>query len=54
MFAGVGQGFTRLAIVVDEENNLSPDQSQSGPPKETVSPLKGVVELGTHSRIGED
>jgi len=54
MLARVGKGFARLATIVDEENNLGPDQSQSGPPEETVSPLEGIVELVAHGGVGED
>ena len=54
VFAGVGEGLARLATVVDKEDDLGPDQSQSGPTEETVSPLEGIVELVAHARVGED
>ena len=54
VLTGVGEGLAWLAVVVDEENNLGPDQSQSGPPEETVSPLKGIMELSTYAGVGED
>lgn len=50
----MGQGFARLSVIVDKENNLGPDQSQSGPPEETMSPFKRVVEFDTHIGVGED
>ena len=49
VLAGVGERLARFAAVVDEENNLSPDQCQGGPPEETVSPLKGIMELGARA-----
>ena len=54
MLAGVGEGLAWLATVVDKEDDLGPDQSQSGPTKETVSPLERIVELAAHSGVGED
>lgn len=54
MFASAGQGLACLSVVVDKEHDLSPNQSQSCPPEETVSPLKGVVKLDTDARVGED
>jgi hypothetical protein len=54
VFASMGQGLAWFAVVVDKENDLGPDQSQSGPSEETVSPLKGVVELVTQTGVGED
>ena len=54
VLAGVGEGLARLASVVDKENDLGPDQSQSGPSEETVSPLEGIVELVAHVGVGED
>ena len=53
VLAGVGEGFARLATVVDEENNLSPDQCQSGPSEETVSPFEGIVELVAHVGVSK-
>jgi len=53
VLAGVGEGLARLATVVDKENNLSPDQSQSGPPEETVSPFEGIVEPVAHVGVGK-
>jgi len=43
----------RLLLNVDEENDLNPDQSQSGPSEETVSPLEGIVELIAHAGVGK-
>ena len=54
VFASMGQGFARLSVVVDEENDLGPNQSQSSPSEETVGPLKVVVELDTDIGIGKD
>ena len=54
VLAGVGEGLAWLAIVVGEENNLNPDQSQSGPPEETMSPIEGIVEFVAHGGVGED
>jgi len=54
VFAGVREGLAWLATVIDEENDLGPDQSQSGPSEETVGPLEGIVELVTHVGVGED
>ena len=48
VLAGVGEGLARFATVVDKENNLGPDQSQSGPSEETMSPFEGIVELVAH------
>lgn len=53
MFASMGKGPAWLSVVVGKQNNLGPDQRQSGPSEETVSPLKAVVELFTHTGVGE-
>jgi len=53
VLAGVGEGLAWLATIVDKENNLGPDQSQSGPPEETVSPLEGIVESVAHVGVGK-
>lgn len=53
VLAGMGEGLAWFAIVVDEENNQSPDQSQSGPSEETMSPLEGIVDLIAHGGIGK-
>ena len=53
VLAGMGEGLAWLTIVVDEENNQGPDQSQSGPSEETVSPLEGIVELGAQGGVGK-
>ena len=54
VFACMGQGFTRLAVVVNKEDNLGPDQSQGGPSEETVGPLKTIVKLHTYVGVGKD
>lgn len=43
VFASTRQGLAWLSVVIDEENNLGPNQSQSSPSEETVGPLKVVV-----------
>ena len=53
VLAGMGEGLAWFAIVVDEENNQGPDQSQSGPSEETMSPLEGIVDLIAHGGIGK-
>lgn len=53
MFASVGQRLVRLPVVVDEENDLGPYQSQDSPSEETVTPLEGVVELCADAGVGE-
>ena len=53
VLAGVGEGLAWLATIVDEENNLGPDQSQSGPSEETVSPFEGIVEPVAHIGVGK-
>jgi len=50
VLTSVREGLACLAVVIDEENNLDPDQSQSGASEETVS----IVELIAHSGVGED
>ena len=54
VLAGVGEGFAWHAVVVDKENNLGTEQSQSGPSEETMSPLEGIVELVGHAWVDED
>lgn len=54
VFASTGKRLAWLSVVIDKKNNLGPDQCQSGPSEESVSPIKGVVELVTHSRVGKD
>lgn len=54
VLTGVRKGFAWLATVVDKENNLGPDQGQSGPSEKTVSPLEGIVELVAHGGVGKD
>ena len=54
VLAGVGKRLPWLAIVIDEENDLCPDQSQSGPSEETMSPFEGIVELVAHGGVSED
>ena len=53
VLAGVGEGLTRLATVVDEENNQGPNQCQSSPSEETVGPFEGIVELVAHAGVGK-
>ena len=53
VLASVGELLSRLTVVVDEENDLNPDQSQRGPSEETVSQIEGIVEFGTHGRVGK-
>lgn len=53
VLTSVVEGHAGVATVVDEENNLGPDQSHSGPPKETVSPLEVIVEFTTHVGVGK-
>lgn len=53
VFVSMLQVFAWLSVVVDKENNLDPDQSQSGPSEEAVSPLEGVVVQAAHTRVGE-
>jgi hypothetical protein len=54
LFASTRQEFAWLSVVVDKKNNLGPYQNQSGPPEETVGPLKGVMDQAAHIRVGED
>lgn len=51
VFNSVGKLLPGLTAIVDEENDLSPDQSQSGPSEETVSTVEGVVELIAHGGV---
>lgn len=53
VFAGVRKGLAWLTIVVDKVHYQGPDQSQSCPSEETVSPLEGIVELIAQGRVGE-
>ena len=53
VLASVGKLLPGLTAIVDEEDDLGPDQSQSGPSKETMGPLEGIVELTTHGGVGE-
>ena len=53
VLASVGKLLPGLAPIVDEENNLSPDQSQSGPSEEPMGPLEGIVEFGAYGGVGE-
>ena len=41
-------------IVEVEEHELNPDQSESGPPKPSVSVFEGIVEAPSESWIGEN
>ena len=53
VLASVGKLLTRLTAIFDKDDDLSPDQSQSGPLKETMSPRKGIVKLIAHARVSE-
>jgi len=51
--ASVGKLLSGPAAIIDEEDELSPDQSHSRPSEEAVSPLEVIVEPIAHARVGK-
>jgi len=51
--ASMGELLSRPAAIVDEEDELSPDQSHSRPSEEAVSPLEVIVKSIAHAGVGK-
>jgi hypothetical protein len=51
--AGTGELLSALTVIVNEENDLGPNQNQGGPSDETMRYFEVVVELNAHNRVGK-